>query len=78
MGQHFMLLLSIYVLYSNLTYIYPVSCPVEIKLFQIVSNFSVAVLMRKCSGERSCMHVFHVFYSHTEWNLLSLPCDKVV
>ena len=33
-----MLLLSIYVLYSNVTYIYPVSCLVEIKLFQIVSN----------------------------------------
>ena len=32
---HFMLLLSIYVLYSNVTYIYPVSCLVEIK---IVSN----------------------------------------
>ena len=30
MGQHFMLLLSIYVLYSNVTYIYPVSCLVEI------------------------------------------------
>ena len=38
MGPHFMLLLSIYVLYSNVTYIYPVSCLVEIKLFQIVSN----------------------------------------
>ena len=36
MGPHFMLLLSIYVLYSNVTYIYPVSCLVEIKLFQIV------------------------------------------
>ena len=33
-----MLLLSIYLLYSNVTYIYPVSCLVEIKLFQIVSN----------------------------------------
>ena len=34
-GPTFMLLLSIYVLYSNVTYIYPVSCLVEIKLFQI-------------------------------------------
>ena len=33
-----MLLLSMYVLYSNVTYIYPVSCLVKIKLFQIVSN----------------------------------------
>ena len=38
MGPHFMLLLSIYVLYPNVTYIYPVSCLVEIKLFQIVPN----------------------------------------
>ena len=38
MGPHFMLLLSICVLYSNVTYIYPVLCLVEIKLFQIVSN----------------------------------------
>ena len=37
-----MLLLSIYVLYSNVTYIYPVSCLVEIKLFQIVSNVNWA------------------------------------
>ena len=37
MGQHFMLLMSIYVLYSNVSYIYPVACLVEIKLFQIVS-----------------------------------------
>ena len=29
MGPHFMLLLSIYVLYSNITYIYPVSCLVS-------------------------------------------------
>ena len=41
MGPHFMLLLSIYVLYSNVTYIYPVSCLVEIKLFQIVSLLSL-------------------------------------
>ena len=38
-----MLLLLIYVLYSNVTYIYPVSCFVEIKLFQIVSNFEFTV-----------------------------------
>ena len=31
-GPHFMLLLSIYVLYSNVTYIYPVLCLVEIKI----------------------------------------------
>ena len=37
-GPHFMLLLSIYVLYSNVTYIYPVSCLMEIKLLQVVSN----------------------------------------
>ena len=34
MGPNFILLLSIYVLYSNVSYIYPVSCLVEIKLFQ--------------------------------------------
>ena len=33
MGPHFMLLLSIYVLYSNVTYIYPVSCLVEIHFY---------------------------------------------
>ena len=33
-----MLLLSIYVLYSNVAYIYPVSCLVEIKLFQLFQN----------------------------------------
>ena len=33
-----MLLLSIYVLYSNVTYIYPVSFLMEIKLFQIASK----------------------------------------
>ena len=38
MGPHFMLLLSIFVSYSNVSYIYPVSCLVEIKLFQIVSH----------------------------------------
>ena len=47
MGPHFMLLLSIYVLYSNVTYIYPVSCLVEIKLFQncfkIVSIVSIVL-----------------------------------
>ena len=32
MGPHFMLLLSIYVLYFNVTYVYPVSCLVERKL----------------------------------------------
>ena len=38
MGPHFMLLLSIYVLYSNVTYIYLVSCLEEIKLFQLFHN----------------------------------------
>ena len=38
MGPHFMLLLTIFVLYSNVTSIYLVLCLVEIKLFQIVSN----------------------------------------
>ena len=33
MGPHFMLLVPIYVLCSNVTYIYPVSCLAEIKLF---------------------------------------------
>ena len=38
MGPHFMLLMSIYVLYSNVTYIYIyILDHVEIKLFQIVS-----------------------------------------
>ena len=27
--------------------------------------------MRKCSGEHSGMIEFSIFYSHTEWNLLS-------
>ena len=44
MGPHFMLPLSIYVLYSNVTYIYPVSCLVKIKLFQIVSKIVVGDL----------------------------------
>ena len=35
----FMLLLSIYVLYSSVTYIFPGSCLMEIKLFQIISNY---------------------------------------
>ena len=34
MMHHYMLLQSIYVLYSNVNYIYPISCLVEIKLFQ--------------------------------------------
>ena len=34
MGPHFMLLLSNYILCSNVTYIYPVSCLVERKWFQ--------------------------------------------
>ena len=34
MSPHFMLLLSIYALYPNVTYIYLVSCLVELKLFQ--------------------------------------------
>ena len=37
-GPHFMLLLSITVLLYNVTYTYPVSCRVIIKLFQIVSK----------------------------------------
>ena len=40
MGPHFMLLPSIYVLYSNVSYIYPVSCmscgnKIVSKLFEI-------------------------------------------
>ena len=39
MVEHFMLLQLIHVLYSNVTTIlYPVSCLVEIKLFQIGGN----------------------------------------
>ena len=34
-----MLLLSIYVLYFNVTYIYPVSCLVEIKLLCLKKNY---------------------------------------
>ena len=37
-GPTFHTLLSIYVLYSNVTYIYPVTCLVEIKLFQLFQN----------------------------------------
>ena len=43
-----MLLQSIYVLYSNITYTYPVSCLVEIKLFQQFGEytfFSVCALV---------------------------------
>ena len=43
-----MLFLSIYVLYSNVTYISPVSCLVEIKLFQIVSNCIANKELRLC------------------------------
>ena len=45
-GPNFMLLLSIYILYSNVTYTYPVSCHVEMKLFQIVSVLEV--IMNAC------------------------------
>ena len=47
MGPHFMLLLSIYVLYSNVTYMYPVSCLVEIKLFQIVKKKYNTIRIRR-------------------------------
>ena len=74
MGPHFMLLLSIYVLYSNITYVYPVSCLVEIKLFQIVSNcfvslltffFCCYVLFHSCSSRvqvlgTTLVHEFHI------------------
>ena len=53
MGPHFMLLLLIYVLYSNVTYIYPVSCLVEIKLFQIVSNWCGNLIFELGSAELS-------------------------
>ena len=60
MGQHFMLLLSIYVLYSNVSYINPVSCLVEIKLFQIISKlFKIKTLMFEdliALQIRKCMH----------------------
>ena len=48
MGTHFMLLLSIYVLYSNVTYIYPLSWLVEIKLFQIKKIVSNPTFIRVC------------------------------
>ena len=38
MGPHFMSLLSIWVLYSNVSYIYHISCLEEIILFQLISN----------------------------------------
>ena len=44
-----MLLVSICVLYSNVTYIYPVTCLVEIKLFQIVSK---STYLLQCSRAR--------------------------
>ena len=59
MGPHFMLLLSIFVLYSNVTYIYPASCLVEIKLFQIVSNVD----------SRSCVRVGN---NVSEWFLANV------
>ena len=49
------LLLSIYVWYSNVSYIYPVSNLVEIKLFQIVSN--VTELLAKLLNCFKCHHI---------------------
>ena len=51
MGPHFMLLLSIYVLYSNVTYIYPVSCLVEIKLFKLFQLFQIVSMRRGLFGK---------------------------
>ena len=78
MGPHFMLLLSIYVLYSNVTYIYklciifqyiyiyiyiyPVSCHVEIKMFQIVSDdpiFALLYLFKKIKY----IYFYHLFFA---------------
>ena len=44
MGPHFLLFLSIYVLYCNASYIYPVSCFVKIKLFPICFIVSIILM----------------------------------
>ena len=66
MGTHFMLLLSIYVLYSNVTYIYPVSCLVEIKLFEIVSQLkqkSCVLLFLRLGIDWDCLQRYEMVSS---------------
>ena len=65
-GPHFMSLQSIYVLYSNVTYIYPASNLVEIKLFQIVKIFGISV-KSQAAGARSSV-------AGSEVTCLALAC----
>ena len=50
MGPHFMLLMPTYVLYSNVTYIYPVSYLVEIKL---LFHYCFKIVVSNC-----CFRIF--------------------
>ena len=77
MGPHFMLLLSIYVLYSNVTDIYSVSSLVEIKLFQIVSCVITTLALHSIQ-ERNCI-LFRVFL-HSKLSTLDsvLLCNSEI
>ena len=48
-------------IYSNVTYIYPLSCLVEIKLFQIVSIYIASDLcceLRQTPNEHNNVHIY--------------------
>ena len=38
-----------------------------------LSYLTLTFPMRKCSGERTFVHQFHIFYTYTEWNLFLIP-----
>ena len=63
-----MLLLSIYVLYSNVTYLYPVSCLVEIKLFQLFQCVALGQLPHtlQCVALRQLLHIIVSLFSWAE------------
>ena len=74
MGPHFTLLLSINVLCSNVTYIYPVSCLVEInffKLFMIGCPCSISLNLVMGTEYDGCMYsgALHLVMG-TEYNWL--------
>ena len=78
MGPHFMLLLPIYVLYSNVTYIYHVSCLVEIKLFQIVSIIYSIIIRIKVIIKQSPVDIaYHkLLYKWTAYGPLVSKCQR--